>query len=232
MFREHEARYNFATQFVNNAVVLDVACGTGIGTYHLLTAGASKCIGLDLDKSAVEHARMDYKSCVFATCDAQALCLADEVADVVVSFETIEHVPDPIEFVKQCQRALKPGGVFICSTPNRSVYRWYGTNPFHRQEFSPAGFLDLVGTFFRIVEVHGQREVLYPTFVMERLTLRCLAWLGLKERIKGVLRGSSSALCRQSNFDPNEPLPREMIKPYVPGWLLQPTYVLVVARKN
>src|SRR6266478_7926362 len=49
LFRAHEARYVFAGRFVRDKAVLDLACGTGIGTHYLLKAGALTCLGLDID---------------------------------------------------------------------------------------------------------------------------------------------------------------------------------------
>src|SRR5258708_20869456 len=64
VFREHEARYVFASRFVQGKRVLDVACGTGIGTQCLLNAGAQSCVGLDIDQLAVAYARAAYGNCV------------------------------------------------------------------------------------------------------------------------------------------------------------------------
>ncbi len=43
---------------------------------------------------------------------------ANELADIVTSFDVIEHVPDPGEFVRQAFKLLKPGGTFVLSMPN------------------------------------------------------------------------------------------------------------------
>src|SRR5262249_23325333 len=63
MFRAHEARYVFAGRLVKDKAVLDVACGAGIGTHYLLTAGAQSCSGLDIDGPAIDYARAAYKGC-------------------------------------------------------------------------------------------------------------------------------------------------------------------------
>ena len=55
LFREHEDRYLFAGQYVSDKDVLDVACGTGIGTQYLLKAGATKCIEIDIDAQTIEY---------------------------------------------------------------------------------------------------------------------------------------------------------------------------------
>src|SRR5271169_2569473 len=119
LFREHEARYIFAARFVKGMRVLDVACGSGIGTQCLLQAGAHSCIGLDIDRAATDYARTRYKDCIFIRCDATSLCIADASVDVVVSFETIEHVKEQKAFLLECRRVLRPGGTLVCSTPNR-----------------------------------------------------------------------------------------------------------------
>src|ERR1700726_2641680 len=51
LFLEHGPRYVFAGGFVNGMRVLDVACGSGIGTHYLLKAGAQSCLGFDIDRS-------------------------------------------------------------------------------------------------------------------------------------------------------------------------------------
>src|SRR5262245_60102507 len=114
LFREHEARYVFASAFVKGMEVLDVACGTGAGTHYLTQVGGEHpCLGLDIDGPAIEYARAAYKGCQFAQCEATNLCVPDSSMDVVVSFETIEHLSDPMKFLSECKRVLRPGGVFI-----------------------------------------------------------------------------------------------------------------------
>jgi SAM-dependent methyltransferase len=122
VFRQTEMRYVFAGRFAKGCVVLDVASGSGIGTHHLLRAGAKCCIGLDLSPESTQYASSNYPGCNFAVCNAADLCLADRSVDLIVSFETIEHLPDPTAFLLQCKRVLRPNGLLLCSTPNWSTY--------------------------------------------------------------------------------------------------------------
>jgi predicted RNA methylase len=83
LFREHEERYAFAAQYVKGKDVLDVACGTGVGSWFLRRAGARKVWGLDIDPQAVAFAKARYADVSFAQCDATELCLPDRSIDVV-----------------------------------------------------------------------------------------------------------------------------------------------------
>ena len=74
--------------------------------------------------------------------------LPDQSIDLVVSFETIEHLDHPDLFVAECVCVLVPEGMLIVSTPNRPVYSSEGCqNPFHRIEFDEAQFTELLRRF-------------------------------------------------------------------------------------
>jgi len=145
--QEHVARYRFARERAKGRV-LDVACGTGYGTAML---GA---VGVDLSLEALRYARRHPARYVAA--DAARLPF-DRVFDTVVSFETIEHVPDPGRFVAECARVLRPGGLFIVSTPNRELWSPRSAKPVQRhhvKEFTKREFLAVLRPFN--VQLFGQ----------------------------------------------------------------------------
>ncbi len=231
LFREHESRYMFAAGFVQNRFVIDVACGVGIGTHYLSGAGACSCIGFDIDGPALSYARSHYPGCRFVQCDAAHMPLCDGSADVVVSFETLEHLPEPSSFLAECCRVLKPGGVLVCSTPNYNVSRWGGHNPFHRMEFLPEEFQKMAARTFVDIKLYGQNGVVYPTYVVRRLASRTLDSLGLKSLVTSVMRGAPAPFSTATEFGSAPPVIDGLIEPYKPGWLRQPLYVVIVARK-
>lgn len=145
--QEHLARYRFAADRVRGRV-LDVACGTGYGTAML------KAVGVDLSLEALHYARRHPAAYVAA--DAARLPFG-RVFDAVVSFETIEHVPDPGRFVADCARVLKPGGQFLVSTPNRELWSPRSPKPqqrHHVKEFNRREFVETLRPFK--VELFGQ----------------------------------------------------------------------------
>lgn len=100
------------------AVLVDVGCGGGLLTPHLHGKGY-RHIGLDLTRSALEHAADHGLTPVRA--DAGALPLADGSADVVVAGEILEHVPDLPSAVAEACRVLRPGGLLVLDTLNRTA---------------------------------------------------------------------------------------------------------------
>lgn len=156
-FWEHIYRYRFALQFVRGRRVLDIACGEGYGAAALQQAGAASLTGVDVSAETCAHAARRYGINTVVG-DAQKIPLKDAAVDVVVSFETIEHLPHPELFLDECVRVLAPGGKLIVSTPNREVYDALApNNPYHFKEMNEAEFVALLKARFANVKIYTQR---------------------------------------------------------------------------
>jgi 2-polyprenyl-3-methyl-5-hydroxy-6-metoxy-1,4-benzoquinol methylase len=156
-------RYEFAASRVVGARVLDCACGAGYGTALLAKARAVRVVGLDIAADALEWARREFSlpTTEFRQILGGDLPVADAEFDWVVSFETIEHVPEAEapRFVGELARALRPEGRLILSTPiTYGPSRLHPVNPFHLREYTPAELAVLLGTHFEILERLGQHS--------------------------------------------------------------------------
>lgn len=158
MAAEHYQRYQFAARLVHGKDVLDAACGEGYGS-SLLSREARSVTGLDLDGAAVERAREKYgsESLSFREGSIRSLPFPDGSFDVVVSYETIEHVDGEIQadFLGEIRRVLRAGGLLIMSTPNKAVYtdRVKGENPYHVKEFYVQEYETFLRGYFKNVEL-------------------------------------------------------------------------------
>lgn len=136
--------------------MLDVACGVGYGIEILAAAGAAAVTGIDVDPAAVAEskARFGEHAKEILEGDLRQLPLEDDSFDLVVSFETIEHVDDPEKALAELRRVLRPDGVLIISSPNPDVY--LGGNEHHVHEFRPEELAQAVGVHFDNVVVYRQ----------------------------------------------------------------------------
>lgn len=167
MIAEHTARYEFAIPYVVNKHVIDLACGTGYGC-GILSSKASSVIGIDNSEEAVAYANNNYqrKNISYKMSDVVKTSLPAKSADVITSFETIEHLADDAAFIKEVYRLLKTNGIFIMSTPNIEFST--GKNPYHVREYYLQECKKLLKDF-NSVEVYGQRKVHRPIFkIMKR----------------------------------------------------------------
>jgi SAM-dependent methyltransferase len=129
-----------------------------------LAKTAKIVIGVDIDERTVSHAQMKYKSENLEFKIGSATNIPIDVAntfDVVVSFETIEHLDDESQqaFIKEIKRMLKPLGLFIVSTPNRLTYSEIPqyVNEFHKKEFYESEFETFMKGYFQKVIIVGQK---------------------------------------------------------------------------
>ncbi len=187
---EHVARYAFAGQFVEGKAVLDIACGDGYGASYLMNKGAKKVVGGDYSEEAIEYARRHYQKdgLNFLRLDAQEMPFANNSFDVVVSFETIEHLERYEDFLKGCRRVLKDDGIFICGTPNIKAGFGY-KYPFHFKEFSLEEFNELIARHFAEVELYGQ-SFLNKADMIKRESIRRLGFIFcfIPYSVKGFLK--------------------------------------------
>ena len=162
LWAEHIARYALACHYTNGARILDIGCGTGYGTAEL-ARDAKLAAGVDVSRDAVGYAREHYPECRFLQASADALPFAAGSFDVLTGFEVIEHLPDWRRMLAAARRVLRPGGLFLVSTPNTLYYSESrakdGPNPFHTHEFEYQEFRQALLEAFPVVTILLQNRV-------------------------------------------------------------------------
>ena len=139
--------------------VLDIACGTGYGTYYLAPF-VQKIIGADCSPEAIEyaHSRYAHPNGSFEIMNANQLTFPNRNFDVVCSFETIEHLKEVETYLQEIVRVLKDGGIYLVSTPCVSQTTNHPNNPFHFKEWSCEDFRKLLSRYFDSVQLFGQKR--------------------------------------------------------------------------
>ncbi len=156
--REHLERYQFVTKDTQNKNVLDIACGSGYGSYIIANEGKAKqIIAVDLSEDSIRYGnhRFPNPKITRLVGDAQEVVKESEY-DVIVSFETIEHLPQYEKFLKNMSISLKDDGFFYVSTPIVNKTSTICKNPFHVIEWSFEDFHSLINKYFVIDEIYLQ----------------------------------------------------------------------------
>lgn len=172
---EHMHRYAWVRRIVAGKRVLDIACGEGYGSAMLADSAAS-VYGVDISSEAIEHAVSAYQkpNLHFIQGSAAAIPLMDASFDVVVSFETVEHLVQQEDMLAEIARVLVTDGLLIISSPNKLVYSDLAGhhNEFHVKELLWDEFDALLRTQFGQVTYFGQRlavgSTIVPTINAER----------------------------------------------------------------
>ena len=158
---EHWHRYAFVRELARGKRVLDAACGEGYGS-ALLASVAASVLGVDISEQAIVHARARYgaqSNLRFARGDCTALDVPAAAFDLIVSFETLEHVQAQQELLAGFARALAPGGVLVVSSPDKHTYSDVSgfRNEYHVRELYRDELLALLQPHFANVRLYGQK---------------------------------------------------------------------------
>jgi 2-polyprenyl-6-hydroxyphenyl methylase / 3-demethylubiquinone-9 3-methyltransferase len=159
--------------------ILDIGCGAGILSEPLARLGATM-VGADPSEEniavASSHAEESGVDVDYRATTAEALAEAGERFDVVLAMEVVEHVTDVKEFVATCASMVKPGGLMIAATLNRTlksfalaivgaeyVLRWLPRGTHQWDKFvTPAEFERAIESAG--LNITGERGVIYNPF--------------------------------------------------------------------
>ena len=124
----HRLRYEWAARRLNDlgvsGTILDAACGTGYGAGIIATSNR-RVVGVDISRQAVEQAK-DLWPGDFIKWDIENPLFAGNVFAGVVSFETLEHLPNPERALNNFRQSSR---LLFASVPNEDV------EPFHKDKF-------------------------------------------------------------------------------------------------
>lgn len=159
---EHYQRYYSVLKLVRGKKVLDAACGTGYGS-ALIASVAETVMGIDISSEAIDYAQKHYgsiKNLKYIQSSIENIPFPDDSFDVIVSFETIEHITEPVQnkFLSEIRRCLMADGLLVMSTPDKNTYSDIPkfNNEFHLKEFYYDEFDDFLHREFKYVNHYIQ----------------------------------------------------------------------------
>ena len=151
-FSDHIDRYSYAMRYCYHKRVLDAGCKDGFGSY--LLSQTADLIGLaDVSSRDLALAQKNAYNSLTKTykIDFEKEPLQDEW-DVVVAFETIEHLANPDFFLENVKNCLVSGGRFIFSVPHMSPAK------LHKQLYDEEKIRALIGKYFTLDEFYIQNS--------------------------------------------------------------------------
>ncbi|RSK25603.1 class I SAM-dependent methyltransferase [Bacillus sp. HMF5848] len=149
MLLEHVARYHFSIPYIKGRA-LDIACGSGYGSQMIAKAAKKQLqelVSIDSDPQTIQYAEGAYYHplITFRVEDAVNPELPNRLGqfDVIISFETIEHITEEEQFMDNIYNMLKPGGTLVLSTPFGSGRGKTTLEPFHVHQLTNEEFQQL-----------------------------------------------------------------------------------------
>jgi ubiquinone/menaquinone biosynthesis C-methylase UbiE len=158
---EHWHRYHFIKDLVKGKRVCDIACGEGYGS-ALLASCADSVTGVDIASDVISSANEKYKNISnlsYLQSNALKTSFKDNSFDVIVSFETLEHLNEQDQLLDEFKRVLSDDGLLIISTPDKDVYSEIDKehNQFHVKELTQLEFNELISSKFQFNKTYGQQ---------------------------------------------------------------------------
>ena len=190
----HWQRYALARRYCKGKKVLDSGCGYGLGSLVLDQSFASY-LGADTDSTAIKWAQ-DHIAVVRPLCRFRLVDDLEQLEralfDVIISFEVIEHVRSPQEYLRTLKAHLADGGIILLSTPN-GIFSQHNAalfrSRYHVDEYN-AVELDAITQSAGLKTVH--------LFGQSRRDKLDVLWLESEQRVARYHRNSKSAQASSS----------------------------------
>ncbi len=151
IYQRHIVAYDFATKLICGKV-LEVGSGEGYGI-EILAPLATEYMAIDKFQTQLPVSAQKFKQVSFRQVSVPPLPFEDNCFDAVVSFQVIEHIEEDEALVKEIHRVLKPGGVLVLTTPNRTMS--LTRNPWHVREYTPGELKALLNRYFAKTDMQG-----------------------------------------------------------------------------
>jgi GT2 family glycosyltransferase/SAM-dependent methyltransferase len=159
---EHLHRYAIWREYAGGKRVLDLACGTGHGSY-IIASEAAEVVGIDVNASAIRRASKSFTrpNLKFMVADGVDLPFDAQSFDVVIANEILDHVDNPEALASEARRVLADGGLFLASTPTKSVHNQSkNAHQLHASQSELEEFRELLSRNFGHVHYTGLRMAL------------------------------------------------------------------------
>lgn len=121
----HLNRYLLVKDICKGKKVLDIACGEGYGSKLISEWGAEEVVGVDISSDAINVARQTFNDSnikfIQMAADDKKIEIKQKF-DLIVSLETIEHLKDPKQFLKNLKSLSHDDTVFVITCPNDYFY--------------------------------------------------------------------------------------------------------------
>ena len=180
--RDQASRTTFLERFRQSGRILDVGCGLGLFLMALDPKRWDR-YGIEVMPAAYGEARRRLGADRIVTEDLSATVLPGAQFDAITFWDVLEHLPDPVDALRQSFRMLRPGGLLLVRAPNFASYLarrfgadWYELSlPYHLFHFTPATLTRMVEAFGFKVRASGspRSSESYHAFkhtVLNRLT--------------------------------------------------------------
>lgn len=189
---------------LRNHKVLDFGCGDGVLTWEIEKAGAQG-YGVDSSEIAIQFARKKHRllgtKAIFHCESCYETSFESNHFDAIISTDVIEHVQDPVRFLKEIHRVLKKDGIAIMTTPIRITES--PLDKMHVAEWFPSEFQNLLGKVFPSPVMQYSHPVFWMEFItrsnLHRYLVNCYSLLRNPFRELGGWRFASLqyGLCRK-----------------------------------
>jgi 2-polyprenyl-3-methyl-5-hydroxy-6-metoxy-1,4-benzoquinol methylase len=147
--RTAKSQVNLVKKHASGSNLLDIGCAQGFFLFSAAQAGY-RVKGIEISQDAAEYAKTEFGLDVEAKA-FEELEFPGNHFDVVTLWQVLEHVPYPLDVLREVRKMLKPGGLLAVSTPNIAGLpsrllrkKWWDIKRLHINEFSTRTLMDIL----------------------------------------------------------------------------------------